>query len=91
MNSIELIKKMSLIHCARGTQYCKKCKQLKEKGEKFCLIRVYLNPGSIARPITEIYIDGNKIFGEYDVLKIFDNESEAKEHAKQNSIEIIIE
>jgi len=80
---------MPYIHCARGPLRCEKCKEFEKKGEDFALIKVYLKSGDIARPMTEIYVGCQRIFGEYNVIKRFANDKEAKQYALKNRIEII--
>ena len=87
MDYIKLIKKMTLIHCARGPLRCEKCRKLEEEGEKFCLIKAYLKAGKIARPMTEVVNIDKKILCEYDVEKVFKDEKEAKAYAIDNGIE----
>ena len=67
---------------------CNKCKKLEEEGKKFCLIKVYLKAGKIARPMTQIIINNEKVFCEYVVEKVFIDENEAKRFAINNGIEI---
>jgi len=88
LDSIDIIKKMPSIHCARGSELCEKCKIMAEEEEKFCLIRVYLKAGKVARPMTEIFVGCRRIFGEYDVVKVFKNDREAKEYAINNKKDI---
>ena len=90
MDYVDIIKKITLFHCARGPKRCEKCRELEKEGEKFCLIRVYLKAGNIARPMTEIVYNGKKILCEYDVEKVFKNVIKAKKYAKNNGINIII-
>ena len=50
---------------------------------------MYLESGNIARPMSDFVVDGKKVLCEFDVLKIFNDEVEAKEYAKKNNINII--
>ena len=88
INYIDVIDKILVPHCARGPKRCEKCKKTAEE-EKICLIRVYLEPGNIARPMSDFIIDGRKRLCEFDVLKIFSYEMEAKEYARKNDIKMI--
>jgi len=88
LKHIEIIKKMPHIHCARGPKMCDKCKELQEEGGSYALIKVYLEPVDYASPITEVYIDGKKIFGAYDVIQRFEDINEAKKYAEENNLEI---
>jgi len=82
------IVKMIPFHCARPKGACKKCAQLSEEGEKYCLISFQYSTEEIARPMMEIEIDGEKVLCEYDLMKIFKHESEAEEYATENGIEM---
>ncbi|MEM3563600.1 MAG: hypothetical protein QXS27_04995 [Candidatus Jordarchaeaceae archaeon] len=86
--SIYLIRKMSVPHCARGHLRCEKCR-IMEKEKKICLLKVYFEPGEIARPVIDIYVDGEKKFCEYDLIKTFENEEEAKRYAKRNMLNLL--
>ena len=90
LDYIDTIMKMPIIHCARGPERCDRCRKRLEEGEKFCLVRIYLEASYISRPMTQVNVDDKKIFAEYDVLKIFENVEEAKEYATKNDIEITI-
>jgi len=90
MDYIDIIKRMPKIHCARGPQRCRKCKEYQDD-ISFCLIRVYLEIQNEARPITEIYVGCRRIKGEYDIMKTFDSDEEAKEYAIKNNLEISFE
>jgi len=89
MKHIEIIKEMPHIHCARGSLRCNKCKELEEQGDSYALIKVYLEPVDYASPITEVIIDGEKIFGAYSIIQRFDDVIEAKKYAEENKVEIV--
>ncbi len=44
------------------------------------------NKGMVARPMTTIMVDGEPVYYEYDVIKVFENEKDAKKYAKENNI-----
>jgi hypothetical protein len=56
---IDVVDKILVPHCARGPKRCEECKKAAEE-EKICLIRVYLESGSIARPMSDFILDGKK-------------------------------
>jgi hypothetical protein len=91
MDHIDVIKNMPWIHCARGPVRCETCKEYLAEGESPTLIRVYLGPGEIARPMTEMLIEDEKVLCEYDVLQRFENEEEAMEYAMENKVPISYE
>ncbi|TXT64004.1 MAG: hypothetical protein BAJALOKI1v1_630007 [Promethearchaeota archaeon] len=90
MESIKIIKKMPEIHCARGPKWCEKCREA-IKNIDFCLIKVYLKPGNVARPMTEVYVGCRRIYGEYDVIKRFASKKDAKQYAIDHGIDISFE
>jgi hypothetical protein len=44
------------------------------------------NPGRVARPMMPFMINGEIIWREYDIVKVFKNEREARKYAKKNKI-----
>ncbi|MBD3197437.1 MAG: hypothetical protein GF317_20450 [Candidatus Lokiarchaeota archaeon] len=87
MDYVRIIKKIPRIHCARGPKICDKCKQA-SKEKSYSLIKVYIEPSNIARPITEVYVGCRKIVGEFEVQKRFKTLEEAKKYAIEHGIEI---
>ena len=88
MDHIDVIKNMPKIHCARGPKGCETCKEYLAEGESPTLIRIFLSPGDIARPMTEMIIEDEKLLLEYDVLQRFENEEEAMKYAMENKVPI---
>jgi len=84
-----MIKEMPKIHCARGPKGCQKCREMKEEGDSFSLLKVFLDTGEITRPMTEIIVDNESILCEYDVLKRFNDVTEAEKYAEANNVEIV--
>ncbi len=84
---LEIIKKISYIHCARGPMDCPKCRELSEKGVSYALVRIYIEPSVIARPLTPHKIAGKELMFEYDVEKRFNGEQEAREYAEYHCID----
>ncbi|HNV69471.1 MAG TPA: hypothetical protein PKO06_07240 [Candidatus Ozemobacteraceae bacterium] len=81
-----LIRRMSLPHCKRGPMRCAKCKA-GEGQIVFSLIDVFPpNRGMVQRPVTEVTIDGTKQYLEYDVVKVFATEAEARAFAAQHQL-----
>ena len=75
-------------HCARSEGACKKCQQLAEEGEKYCLISFQSSPQEMARPIMTIEIDGEDVLFEFYLKKVFKDKNQAKEYAIRNNIEM---
>ncbi len=75
------IQKMVAPHCARGPNLCKKCK-IATENPCVCLVEVFLQPGGITRPVDKFPIAGNDKYYEYDVVRTFIDEVEARSYAK---------
>ncbi len=88
MDQLDVIKKMPKIHCARGPKGCEKCREYLEEEASLTLIRVFLTPRDISRPMLEMLIEDKKMLCEYNVLQRFKNEKEAMEYAMNNKIPI---
>lgn len=84
-----MIKKMRSIHCARGPSRCKKCEEMAKEGEKVSLLKVFFGPGYISRPMTEVDIEGKITLCEFDIVKTFKDEKEARLYAKKNKLELL--
>ena len=82
------IVKMIPFHCARPKGACKKCAELAEEGEKYCLISFQYSAEEIARPMITIEINEVEVLCEFDLIKIFKDESEAMEYAMENGIDM---
>jgi len=82
------IVKMVPFHCARPKGACKKCAQLAEEGEKYSLVSFQYSAEEIARPMMTIEIDGEEVLCEFDLVKIFKDESEAREYATEKGLEM---
>ncbi len=80
-----MIKKMSTPHCARGPKLCNKCAEA-AKEQKICLLEIFFESGTMARPTIAIEDNGETKYVEYDLLKTFKNEDEAKKYAEKNDI-----
>jgi hypothetical protein len=82
-----VLKKMTRIHCARGPNRCKTCKEY-AKDKKWALLDIAPTENPMAaRPMIEIEIDGEMVFQTYDVLKYFDKKKEAIEYAKEKNLD----
>ena len=86
---MEKIVKMTPFHCQRGSRSCEICNKLAQEGEKYCLIEIIGRNGMIARPMIELEIEGERVYYEFDLLKIFIDQKEAKEYALKNEIKIL--
>lgn len=82
------IVKMVPFHCARPKGACKKCTQLAEEGEKYCLITFQYSAEEITRPMMTIEVNGEEVLCEYELMKIFKDEREARDYAIENGLKI---
>ena len=82
------IVKIIPFHCARPKGACKKCAELAEEGEKYCLLSFQYSAEEMARPMMTIEINEEKVLCEFDLIKIFKDESEAREYAMENGIDM---
>ncbi len=71
-------------HCARGPKLCNKCKVAADN-PRICLVEVFLQPGGVTRPVDQFPIDSNDKYYEYDVVRTFADEVEARRYAKAHS------
>jgi len=82
------IVKMIPFHCARPKGACKKCAELAEEGEEYCLISFQYSAEAMARPMITIEINEEEVLCEFDLINIFKDESEAREYAMKNGINL---
>lgn len=83
-SSFYIIRKMKLYKKKRPTD-----DEIKNETEKIYLLRVYSEKGNIARLVIEIEKNGKKMFLEFDAVRVFKDEDEALEFAKNNGIKDI--
>lgn len=80
-----IIRNIRLAHCARGPKMCAKCREMDEP--KICLLDIDPpNQGREARRTIEVEINGKREWREFDVVKTFADESEARRYAAENGI-----
>ncbi|MHA1148963.1 MAG: hypothetical protein ACTSR8_12055 [Promethearchaeota archaeon] len=87
---VEIIKKMSFVHCARGPALCKECVRLAQYEPTFAVVRIYLEPVDYACPMTEFIKDGKKIMGAYAIIQRFDDIIDAKKYAKEKNVDLYL-
>ncbi len=78
-----IIRKIPIQHCMKGPERCKKCQAMADR--KYCLLNI-MPKGVAARPVTEVEINGQKEWREYDIEKVFESRAEAEHYAKENHI-----
>lgn len=80
-----IIRTIRQAHCARGPELCAKCREMDVP--KICLLDIDPpNQGREARRTIEVDIGGRKEWREFDVVRTFDSEAEARRYAAENGI-----
>ncbi len=83
-----IIRRIRVAHCKRGPELCARCREM--DSEKICLMDICPpNPGQEQRRVIEVTVNGESTWHEYDVVRVFDSEQEAKEFATRERIEDI--
>ncbi|MBY8987912.1 MAG: hypothetical protein KGD61_05610 [Candidatus Lokiarchaeota archaeon] len=76
-------------HCARPRGACKKCTKLAEEGEKYCLVSFQFSSEEMARPMMTLEINVEDTLCEVNLIKIFNDESEARKYAIENGVDML--
>ena len=80
-----IIRRIRLAHCKRGPEVCEECREMDE--EKICLLDICPpDQGMRQRRVIEISRDGDSVWREFDIVRAFESEAEAREYAEQNGI-----
>jgi hypothetical protein len=81
-----IIKKIRLAHCKRGPRVCAKCREMDV--EKICLLDVCPpGAGEMQRRVIQVNVGGEAVWREFDVVRAFESEAEARAYANENGIE----
>ncbi len=81
-----LIRRLRLAHCARGPQWCEKCREMDRQVPALLDIDPP-NYGLLARRTIEVEWEGARVWREFDVVRTFETEEEARAHAAQHGID----
>jgi len=80
-----IVRTIRLAHCARGPERCAKCREMDEP--KICLLDIEPpDRGMAARRTIEVEINGKKEWREFDVVRSFADEAEARRYAEENGV-----
>jgi hypothetical protein len=83
--SYYIIRRIRLAHCKRGPAVCEKCREMDI--ERICLLEVCPpDEGMVQRRVIQGSVDGEEVWREFEVARVFENEVEAREYASQNGI-----
>lgn len=80
-----IIKRMRLAHCKRGPAICEKCREMDV--ERICLLDISPpDQGMVQRRVIQVNVDGQEEWREFDIVRAFDSEEEARAYASENGI-----
>ncbi len=83
-----IIRLIFLSHCKRGPENCQKCRAM--GGPRICLLDIAPpDQGMVQRRVIELQIDGERAWREFDVIRVFADEAEARAYAAANGIDDI--
>ncbi len=83
-----IIRKIRLAHCKRGPERCEKCREMDVA--RLCLLDIAPpDAGLLQRRVIQITVDGEAMWREFDVVKVFKDESDARAYAQAHQIEDI--
>jgi len=81
-----VIRRIQVTHCKRGPDRCEQCRQM--NAERICLLDVCPpHPGEVQRRVTQVTVAGRPAWREYDVVRSFEDEAEARQYAASEGIE----
>jgi hypothetical protein len=81
-----IIRKIRIAHCKKGPSVCDKCREM--DAERICLLDICPSrEGEIQRRVIQVNIGGEKVWREFDIVRAFESEEEAREYANRNAIE----
>jgi hypothetical protein len=84
-----IIARVRLAHCKKGPQVCEKCREMVV--EKICLLDVDPpDQGMVQRRVMSVEIAGQAVWREYDIVRSFAGEREAREYAAAQGITDVI-
>ncbi len=84
-----IIRKMQSAHCKRGPAVCEQCREMDV--EKPCLLDIDPDDrGLMQRRVIELVLDGEIVWREYDIVRSFTDEQEAREYAAIHQIADIV-
>jgi len=84
--SQHVIRRIRLAHCARGPAWCEKCREMDR--EAISLLDIDPpNQGMVTRRVIQVEVDGETVWREYDLVRVFEGEAEAREYAVRKGVE----
>ena len=84
--SCHIIREIRLTHCKRGPSICEKCREMDL--EKICLLDICPpGMGDLQRCVIQVNVGGEEVWREFDIVRAFESEAEARAYADENGIE----
>ena len=81
-----VIRRIRFAHCKRGPSRCEQCRQMNV--EQICLLDICPpHPGEFQRRVMHVMARGEPVWREYDVVRSFASEAEARQYAAAEGIE----
>ena len=81
-----IIRAIRTAHCKRGPAQCAQCREMDVP--RICLLDIDPpHPGEFQRRVIELAIDGQAAWREFDVVRSFADEAEARAYAAQHGIQ----
>jgi len=79
------IKKIRLAHCKKGPLLCAQCREMDV--ERWCLLDMSPpDQGRVQRRVIQVQVDGRLEWREFEVVRVFDDEQEARAWAEKEGI-----
>jgi hypothetical protein len=81
-----VIRRMRLAHCKRGPSRCERCRELDE--ERLCLLALCpADAGKRQSRVIPVRREGREVWCEFDIVRTFTSQAEAREYAREHGIE----
>ena len=81
-----IIRRIRIAHCKKGPRICEKCREMST--ERACLLDICPpRVGEIQRRVIQIERDGETIWREFDIVRVFESEEEATAYSGENAID----
>lgn len=80
-----IIREMRLAHCKRGPELCETCREMDV--ERPCLLDIAPDDaGLMQRRVIEVEVNGETEWREFDIVRSFESEEEARAYADEHGI-----
>ena len=84
--SYYIIRKIRIAHCKKGPSICDKCRAM--DAERICLLDICPpRVGEIQRRVIQVNMEGETVWREFDIVRAFESDEEAREYADHHAIE----